>query len=354
MSRFISPRFGRLCEYVPGEQPQDMQYIKLNTNESPYPPSDGVLAAVNKAEVSKLNLYPDPDCSVLYRKAADMYGVLPENIVAGNGSDEILSFCFAAFCDKDTGAAFPDISYGFYEVFSEYYNLDYKKIPLNSDFSISPSDYFGVNRTIFIANPNAPTGIALSLDDIENILKANPDNVVVIDEAYVDFGAQSSISLIDKYDNLVVVQTFSKSRALAGARLGFAITNKELAKDLNKLRFSSNPYNINRLTMQAGIAAIEDNDYYMSNCQKIIATRKRISNELAALGFFVTESYSNFIFAKSDKISGADYYKALRKNGVLVRHFGGERIKDHVRITVGTDEQMDTLIENTKLLLKEW
>ncbi len=353
MSRFLSSRFSSLTPYTPGEQPTDMKYIKLNTNESPFAPSPKVIEAVNSEEVKKLNLYPDPSCGALIKKLAETYGVGEENIFVSNGSDDILNFSFMAFCDKNKGVCFPEISYGFYEVYAELYGLDYKKVPLNDDLSLSPSDYYSAGNTIVIANPNAPTGIALSVGEIEQILKANPNDVVVIDEAYVDFGAESCLPLTKKYDNLIVVMTYSKSRSLAGGRLGFAISNEALIRDLNTIKYSTNPYNINRLTLLAGIASLEDGEYY-KNCNLDTAkVREYTKSELKKRGFTLTDSLANFIFASSDKIGGEEYYLALKSKGILVRHFGNEKISNFVRITVGTKEQMDALLMATDEILKE-
>ncbi|MCR5484252.1 MAG: histidinol-phosphate transaminase [Clostridiales bacterium] len=345
MSRFLSKRFDGLEEYVPGEQPRDMKYVKLNTNESPYPPSPLVLKRVNSDEVKKLNLYPDPDCKSLRDKLAEFYGVLPENVFISNGSDEILSFSFMAFCDGEKKIAFPDISYGFYKVYGDLYGLDCTVIPLKDDFSIDVDEYCGINKNVVIANPNAPTGMSVSLDDVEKILRSNPDNIVIIDEAYVDFGGTSCIPLIKKYDNLLVVRTYSKSRSMAGARLGFSIASKEITADLNKIKYSTNPYNINRLTLIAGEAALDENHYYEDAANKIIKTRTRLSNALINAGFTVLPSDANFIFVRCPDMDGETLYLELKKRGVLVRHFKTERIKDYLRISIGTDEQIDILLE---------
>lgn len=352
MSRFLSDRFNDLEEYVPGEQPQDKQYIKLNTNESPYPPSPRVLEAINKGEVSDLRLYSDPTAKKLKREIALYYDVEPENVFVSNGSDESLNFFFMAFCDKKVGVAFPEISYGFYEVFAQLYNLDYVKIPLKTDFGINAEDYMNLKRNVVIANPNAPTGIALELGDIERIVSSNSENVVVIDEAYVDFGAQSAVRLTEKYDNLLVVQTFSKSRSLAGARLGFAIGNERLIRDLEKIKYSTNPYNVNRLTMLAGIHAMADREYFDTARTSIIDNRKVLSDGLKSLGFTVTDSMANFVFAKSDRISGARYYEELKNRGILVRHFSEEKIKDYNRITVGSIDEVKALLEATEKIIE--
>ena len=338
--------------YTPGEQPRDMEYVKLNTNESPFPPSNKVIEAVNSEEVKKLNLYPDPTGIALISALAKTYNVGEENVFISNGSDDILNFSFMAFCDKDKGAFFPEISYGFYEVYAELYGVNYKKVPLKSDFSINPADYYNAGNTVVIANPNAPTGLALSLAEIEEILKANPNDVVIIDEAYVDFGAESCVPLTKKYNNLIVVMTYSKSRSLAGGRLGFAIASAELISDLNTIKYSTNPYNINRLTMAAGIASLEDDDYYKACNKNTAEVREYTKAEIEKLGFTSTNSKANFLFAKSNKVGGEQYYLALKSKGVLVRHFKNEKIKDYVRITIGSIEQMKALIEASDEILK--
>lgn len=352
MSKFKDKKFNNLKEYVPGEQPQDKKYIKLNTNESPFPPSRSVINAVNSSEVEKLNLYSDPDCRILKSKVAERYDVKSENVFLSNGSDEILNFAFMLYGNVN-GAIFPDISYGFYKVFADLYGIETEIVPLTESFKIDKNKYKGTNRFTVIANPNAPTGIALSLDVIEEIVASNPENVVLIDEAYVDFGAQSALSLINKYNNLIVCRTFSKSRSLAGARLGFAFASKELIDDLELIRNSTNPYNINRLTQIAGSAAIDEDDYYMNNCRIIEEVREYTVSGLKALGFEVLESKTNFVFAKHNKIDGEKLYLLLKENGVLVRHFKNERICQFNRITIGTKEQMDIFIEKVKKILEE-
>lgn len=352
MSRFFSSEHSSLVPYVPGEQLNDKKYIKLNTNESPYPPSPAVVKAVSQ-ECERLMLYPDPDCRLLVSKLSELYGLDEDEVVVTNGSDEVLNFAFLAFCDNKHPAVFPDLTYGFYKVFAQLYNLPYEEIPLREDFSICVDDYIGINKNIFIANPNAPTGIALELCDIERIVSSNPDNIVVIDEAYVDFGAQSAVSLIKKYNNLLVTQTFSKSRSLAGGRLGMGFACPELIADINTLRYSTNPYNINRLTMTSGIAVLDDNDYYMENCKRIQKTREYTVNALKKLGFDVLDSKTNFVFAKSAKIEGKKLYEKLRDRGILIRHFNKPRISDYNRITIGTDEQMQILVDTVKEILEE-
>lgn len=348
MSKFLNENLKGLEAYTPGEQPRDKKYIKLNTNESPYPPSPEVIAAVSSDEVADLRLYSDPLCKTLKEKLANRYDVNYENIFVSNGSDESLNFYFMAFCGKDHPVVFPEISYGFYKVFAELYSIPYTAIPLKEDFSININDYIGINKNIVIANPNAPTGLALPLSDIEKIVASNPENIVLIDEAYVDFGGESAVTLTKKYDNLLVVQTFSKSRSLAGARLGYAIGNAEIIADLEKIKYSTNPYNINRLTLVAGAAAIDSDDYFMENCKRIMKTRDYTAQELEKLGFICIPSCANFIFAKSDKILGQTLYEKLKDKGVLVRHFNTSSICEYNRITIGTDEEMKTFIEKVK------
>lgn len=348
MSKFFSPAHASLTAYTPGEQPQDKKYIKLNTNEAPFSPPQAVLDAVNSAEVSRLNLYPDPDCNLLREAIAKKYGVSKNQVILGNGSDEILQYLFLAFSYGNCGAAFPDITYGFYKVFAALYNIEAEKIPLCENFEISYKDYLNKNKTIFIANPNAPTGIMMPLSEIEEIAASNPGNVVVIDEAYVDFGGESAIKLLPKYKNLVICRTFSKSRSLAGARLGFAIADEEIINDLNTVRCSLNPYNINRLTLLAGKAAIESDEYYDGICGEIIKNREELTEELEKIGFSVLPSKANFIFAKHKTLGGEMLYKELKEKGVLVRHFKDSRICDFLRITIGTKEECNILLSKLK------
>lgn len=352
MSQFFSKKYAALVPYTPGEQPQDKKYIKLNTNESPFPPSPEAQRMAREA-AETLQLYSDPECRQLVATAAEYFGVDKDEILFTNGSDEILNFAFMAFCDQDHPAAFPDVTYGFYSVFAELNQVPYVQIPLKEDFSIDIMDYLGIDKTIFIANPNAPTGLALTLPEIETILRANPDHVVVIDEAYVDFGGESAVSLIHKYDNLLVTQTFSKSRSLAGGRLGFGIGCKALIQDLNTIKYSTNPYNINRMTMAAGIGAIQDDGYFRMCCQAIISNRVYTTTRLRALGFEVLDSKANFVFAKHPNKSGLELYRMLKANGILVRHFETPRLKDYNRITIGSREQMDALLNALTKLLEE-
>ena len=352
MSRFISQRFADLKAYVPGEQPQNMNYVKLNTNESPFPPSPEVLAAVSQAEVSKLNLYPDPECMILRGKIADLYGVKPENIFLSNGSDDILNFFFMAFCDEGRPVAFPDITYGFYQVYANLYRLPHKVIPLRDDFTLNPEDYCSIGSNVVIANPNATTGLSISIEEIEQILQTNPDHAVLVDEAYVDFGGESCYRLIDRYDNLLVCRTFSKSWSMAGARLGYAIGSAGLIEDLNKIKFSTNPYSINRLTMLAGIAAVDSYDYFKTNCAIIAENRAYTMEKLARLGFETLPGQANFILTHHPGKDGGALYEGLKAKGVLVRHWNQPRINDYLRITIGSREQMDVLLDTLTEILK--
>ena len=352
MSRYFSQKFSSLIPYTPGEQPKEMQYIKLNTNESPFPPPESVSKAAERA-AEKCHLYSDPTCSLLVEKAVEVYGLKAAQILPTNGSDEILDFAFMAFCDKNTPAVFADITYGFYAVFADLHAIPKKIVPLKNDFSIDPKDYYRAGGTVFIANPNAPTGLALSRAEIENIVKENPDNVVVVDEAYVDFGGESCVPLIDKYDNLLVTQTFSKSRSLAGARLGFGFASETLIADLNAIKYSTNPYNVNKMTEAAGYAALCAQKHFDDKCAEIRETRAYTARELQKLGFEVLDSKTNFLFAASPYIDGGELYKKLKEKGVLVRHFNGERIKRFNRITIGTKEQMDTFLRSVKEILEE-
>ncbi|MBE5755005.1 MAG: histidinol-phosphate transaminase [Clostridiales bacterium] len=352
MSKFFSYKYKNLTPYTPGEQPKEREYIKLNTNESPFPPSNKAIELA-KAELSKLQLYPDPDVKELTALVAQEVGVAKECVIMTNGSDEILNFAFMAYCDNDNPAIFPDISYGFYKVFAEINNIPYKEIPLREDFSVCVDDYIGTKGTVFIANPNAPTGLNLPLTEIERLVKADTNRVVVIDEAYVDFGGDSAVKLVDKYDNLIVTQTFSKSRSMAGARLGFGVANKDIIADLMAIKYSTNPYNVNKMTAAAGVGAILDKEYFTENCRTIIENREWVKGELNKLGFSVTDSKTNFVFAKTDKIDGKKLYLALKDRGVLVRHFDKDKIKEYNRITIGTIKQMQVLINTIKSILEE-
>ena len=349
MSRFLNAQFQKLEAYTPGEQPRDQQYIKLNTNESPYPPAPSVVAAMTAGEVELLRLYSDPTAKNLKEKLAGLYGVTPENVFVSNGSDEVLNFAFMAF--GGGGVAFPEISYGFYEVYADLYALEAEKIPLKSDFSIDYRDYCGKNKMVVIANPNAPTGMSLPLSEMEKIVSSNPDSLVLIDEAYVDFGGETALPLLEKYDNLLIVRTFSKSRCLAGGRLGYAFANPAIIADLEKIKYSTNPYNINRLTLLLGEKTVEAEPYYQEKCADIMQTRTWTAEQLETLGFTVLPSCTNFLFAKTDKMDGGELYMALKQKGILVRHFSNPKIAQYNRITIGTKAQMERFIDMIKQIL---
>jgi histidinol-phosphate aminotransferase len=342
MSRFLSKKYAGLAPYVPGEQPQSGRYIKLNTNESPFDVPPAVVEAARGA-AEKLRLYPDPDCRELTAALAESMGVGPDQIVPANGSDEVLDFAFLAFCDGGRPALFPDVTYGFYRVFAAVNGVPYREIPLRPDFSVAVEDYAGLAGTVFLANPNAPTGLALPAERIRALLDQDRDRVVVVDEAYVDFGGESAAALIPEYDNLLVTRTFSKSRSMAGARLGYAAGSAALIADLNAIRFSVNPYNLDRMTLAAGAAMLKCEETVRANCRAVAAQREKTAAELAAMGFELTDSRANFLFARYPGADGETLYRALKDRGILVRHFSAPRTKDFVRITVGSPEDMRAL-----------
>ena len=353
MSRFLAKKYRTLDAYVPGEQPRDKRYIKLNTNEFPYPPSPDVITAIDSEVISDLRLYSDPTAKNLKESLAKYYGVGAENVFVSNGSDESLNFAFACFFED--GVAFADLTYGFYSVFADLYGIDAKIIPLNEDFAIVPEEYFGLDRGAVIANPNAPTGKALPIADIERIVASNPDRVIVVDEAYVDFGGESAIPLTKKYDNLLVCMTYSKSRGMAGARLGFAIGNAELIADLELMKYSTNPYNLDSLALRMGAAALTDSSkaYYEEKVGEVIRVREETAQKLTDLGAKVLPSKANFLFAKLPNISGGEAYAKLRERGILVRHFSKARISDYLRISIGTAEDMAELLNAVAEIIKE-
>ena len=352
MSRFFSDKYRDLTPYVPGEQPRDRRYIKLNTNESPFPPSPlAIKAAAEAAE--RLQLYPDPTYAALHGAVAAYHGVGVDQVLLTNGSDEILNFAFMAFCDEKTPAVFPDITYGFYSVFAKLNGVPYRELPLAPDFSVTVADYLGVGATVFLANPNAPTGLSLPLCEIEKILQANPDSVVVVDEAYVDFGGESAVPLVGKYDNLLVTRTFSKSRSMAGARLGYGVGSPALIADLNTVKYATNPYNVNSMSAAAGLGVMADEAYTVKNCKAVMENRAFAAAELKKLGFTLTDSKGNFLFAKHSTLGGEEIYLALKARGILVRHFGKDPIADYNRITVGTREEMEALVAALADIIKE-
>ena len=338
-----------ICPYVAGEQPQDKKYVKINTNENPYPPSKKVESILSNIDIDSLKLYPDPNSTKLVDAIANTYNVKKENVFLGNGSDEVLSMCFPAFFDpNDLPVAFADITYSFYKVWAKMYNINTKIIPLTENFEIDKNDYINLKdqvKGIIITNPNAPTGIMLNKEDIISIVEANKDKIVIVDEAYVDFAPYSMVDYIDKYKNLLVVRTFSKSYSLAGIRCGYALGDSALIEALDKIKNSINSYTINRLTQDIAKAAIEDRKYFEENIKKVVCTRERTIKNLKELGFTVLPSSSNFVFAKHIELKGEYLYKALKEKGVLVRYFKQDRIDDYLRITIGKDEDMDALLK---------
>lgn len=351
MSRYMSSKHAALVPYVPGEQPRILgRLIKLNTNENPYPPHASVIAAA-AAAAADCRLYSDPECLELRKKLAETYGVDKDEVICANSSDESLDLCFLTFCDETRPAVFPDVTYGFYKVYCDLYHIPYTEIPLTEAYTVNVQDYIGIGRNIFIANPNAPTGISLGRAEIEKIVQSNPDNIVVVDEAYVDFGGESCVDLIHRYDNLIVTMTYSKSRSMAGARLGFAIAARPLIADMNTVRNSRNPYNVNRMTLAAGIATLNEPEYTRENCARIVTTREYMRKELEALGFHVLPSAANFLFVRHEKISGLALYERLKERGIFIRHFETARLRDFNRVTVGTQEQVRIFLENVKEIL---
>ena len=351
MSKFWSKRTKELAPYTPGEQPQDQQYIKLNTNENPYPPSPHAIAAMQSALGESMRLYPDPHANVLKQAIADFYAIDVSQVFVGNSSDEVLAHTFVALLKQEKPLLFPDISYSFYPSYCRLFDIKSIKVPLQDDFTINTQDYQQENGGIIFPNPNAPSGIALSLHEIEDILKANPDSAVVIDEAYVDFGAETAISLINQYPNLLVVQTFSKSRSLAGLRVGFAIGDKTLIEGLERVKNSFNSYPLDRAAILGASASIKDKEYLIETCFKIIKSREKTTQQLAALGFQVLPSKANFIFAKPKEGNAEALYLALKELGILVRYFKTPRIDNFLRITIGTDEEMRLFIEKVTQLI---
>ncbi|GGO80818.1 histidinol-phosphate aminotransferase 1 [Marinobacterium nitratireducens] len=345
MSKYWSDAIRELVPYVPGEQPKDQQFIKLNTNESPYPPSPKAVEALQGFDTDRLRLYPDPDASRLKQALADYYGVERNCVFVGNGSDEVLAHTFMAFFRQPQPLLMPEISYSFYDVYCNLYAVEPRHIPLREDFRIALEDYAQPNGGIIFANPNAPTGRAVSLQEIEQLLQRNTESLVVVDEAYVDFGAESAVALTSTYDNVLVVQTFSKSRSLAGLRIGFAIGHPDLIEGLERVKNSFNSYPLDMLAISAGVAAIEDDVYFRETRDRIVATREWTAGELAALGFRVLPSCTNFLFASHRYIEAAELMGYLRTRGLLVRHFSRPQIDNYLRISIGTDDEMRRLVE---------
>ncbi|URZ08088.1 histidinol-phosphate transaminase [Clostridium felsineum] len=348
MSKFWNERVKKLEPYVPGEQPKDQKYIKLNTNENPYPPSPKVIEAIKAAANFKLKLYPDPNCDSLRRVVADYYNISEDEVFVGNGSDEVLAFSFMTFFDSKKTVFFADITYSFYKVYTNLLGLKCELIPLKDDFSIDVDGFLKENGGIIIPNPNAPTAKYIELNDIKRIIEYNFNSVVIVDEAYIDFGGESAVGLIKEYPNLLIVQTLSKSRSLAGLRVGFAMGDSKLIEGLLRVKNSINSYTLDRIALAGAEAAFKDKEYFQKTREKIIITRDRVTNELRKNGFKVIESKANFIFISHPKILAEHIFKELKKKGILVRYFNAERINNYLRVSIGNDEEMDKFVEKIK------
>ena len=343
----------KVTPYTPGEQPKISDVIKLNTNECPYPPSPLVTEMIEKMDTERFRLYPDPEASLLVNELAEYYNVKPEQVFVGVGSDDVLGMAFLTCFNSEKPILFPDITYSFYDVWAELFKIPYKTVALDEQFKINPWDFNKENGGIIFPNPNAPTAIEMPLEQVEEVIKNNPDVVVIVDEAYVDFGGHTALSLIDKYDNLLVVQTFSKSRSLAGMRIGYAFGNPELIKYLNDVKYSFNSYTMDRTTIVAGVASMKDQAYFEECCNKIITTREWTKTELKKLGFSFQDSKANFIFATHESCPAKKLFGALREKHIYVRYFPKDRIDNHLRITIGTDKEMKKLVEFLKEYLQK-
>lgn len=338
----------KVIPYVPGEQPKENDIIKLNTNENPYPPSSKAVKALKSFDCSRMRLYPDPNSDILVNSLAKRYKVKPSQVFVGVGSDDVISMAFLTFFNSDKPILFPDITYSFYDVWADVYKIPYKTMPLDDNFRINKTDYFQENGGIIFPNPNAPTGVYESNEMIEEIVKANKNSIVIIDEAYIDFGGESCIGLTEKYDNLLVVQTFSKSRSMAGMRIGYAIGNEKLIKYMNDVKFSINSYTMNHVTQVCGAAAVEDEEYFIETIKKITDVRENTKKELKKLGFTFTDSKSNFLFAAHDKVKAETIFNELKSRKIYVRYWNKPRINNYLRISIGTAEEMEKLISALK------
>lgn len=341
----------KVTPYTPGEQPKEANIIKLNTNENPYPPSPKVMEALKN--IDRLRMYPDPAVTELVQAIADYKGLKKEQVFVGVGSDDVLAMCFMTYFNSDKPILFPDITYSFYDVWAELFRVPFEVQPLQEDFTINPEDYKKPNGGIIFPNPNAPTGLEMPLNTVEEIIKANPDVIVIVDEAYVDFGGTSAQALLDRYDNLIVVQTFSKSRSMAGMRIGYAMGSAELIKALNDVKYSFNSYTMNQPSIVLGKASIEDDVYFQKTCADIIETREWFKGEMKNLGFRFPDSKANFIFAKHESVPAAEIFEAAKKEHIYVRYFKKPRIDNYLRITIGTREEMEKFLEFLKKYLTE-
>jgi histidinol-phosphate aminotransferase len=339
--------------YVPGEQPDKARMIKLNTNENPYPPAPGVERALREMQADSLRLYPDPAASSLRDTLADYYGLNPEQVFVGVGSDDVLAMAFLTFFNSDKPILFPDISYSFYRVWADLYRIPYECPALDAEFRIRPEDYYKENGGVIFPNPNAPTSVRMPLSEVEDIIRHNSDVVVIVDEAYIDFGGESALKLTEKYENLLVVQTFSKSRAMAGMRIGYAMGNPKLIQAMNDVKYSFNSYTMNRTSLVLGAEAVKDDAYFRECLAKIMATRDRTAARLRELGFTFPDPYANFIFASHRTVPAKELFAALREQDIYVRYFDAPRIDNYLRITIGTDEQMDVFLQFLERYLKD-
>lgn len=354
MSVFLVDEFKNMEPYVPGEQPKDKPYIKLNANETSMPPSPKVFEAICKSEIWAMSYYADPNCHEFRKAVAEVYGVTEEEVFVGNGADEILSFCLMSFFRPGMKIFFPDVTYGFYHTYAKTYRLDMVEVPVKEDFSIDIEEYMDVDGDIIFANPNNPTGMTIPVKDIERLVRANPRRMVIIDEAYADYAEESCISMATKYPNLVVVRTFSKSRNMAGAHIGFAIAAKDIIADMNKIKFSFNPFHMNSITMAAGIAAVKDEEYLHQCVRQIVENRERTKTALEKMGFYVIPSKANFLFVCHDGIPSSELCDRLKEQGILTRHFADERLKKYLRITIGTKPEMDVVLIAIRQILEEY
>ena len=353
MSIFLVDEYKDMEPYLPGEQPRDKPYIKLNANESSMPPSPRVFEAISKGEIWNMSYYADPHCHEFRKAVAEVYGVTEAEVFVGNGADEVLSFVLMSFFRRGMKIYFPDITYGFYRTYAKTYGLDMEEIPVRDDFSIDIEDYMDLKGDIIFANPNNPTGMTVSIADIERLVKANPERMVIIDEAYADYSGETCLPLAVKYPNLVVVRTFSKSRNMAGTHIGFAVANRDIIEDMNKIKFSFNPFNLNSITMAAGIAAVKDTWYLDSCVKKTVAARERFKAALERMGFHVIPSKANFVFCYHNAIDSRELCERLKEEGILTRHFADERLTKYLRITIGTEQEMEVVENAIKEILKE-
>lgn len=354
MTKAWEKNIRKVVPYVPGEQPDRERMIKLNTNENPYPPAPGVAEALKNLDSDRLRLYPDPACTRLVNAIAKQKGLKPEQVFVGVGSDDVLAMCFMTFFNGEKPILFPDITYSFYDVWAEEFRIPYATQPLDDDFNICKEDYYKENGGVIFPNPNAPTGVLMELSEVEDIVAHNRDVIVVVDEAYIDFGGVSALSLIEKYDNLLVVQTFSKSRSLAGMRIGFAIGNEKLIRYINDVKYSFNSYTLNQTALTLGVEAIKDRAYFEETCRKVVETREWTKAQLKELGFSFWDSKSNFIFATHWTVPAKQIFEALREEGIYVRYFSKPRIDDYLRISIGTQEEMERFIAFLKAYLEKY